>query len=406
MYDVLIELHIHAGLPVWVLLDFTFSSRTVLYADIYHPLIIGMVYCFWMFMVWTKDSDQNKKYSFLYSKYYGFESTEYVLWFLLNLSALCSVHVLFAALKSKVLSTHFMPVRLSSNDSVLIDRNGHIIDSDHEQWDRIRMDALSPPKKKRKRKKHKNKGNHKKEKPLKSKKRKKHKKNKKKKRKKGKLSVISENEIMSDHPEHPSPPRPLPRADDDGDVHVEDEDVNTGTMEENEHINPAVDRSELALFDEDDAGNSIKRGFKNLIAIIEPNKKNIKYVKASSDEETESESDSDSEDGDESEDGSTSSDEDEEEDEENKQGEFERFYSLKGAESDMMSTDEERESGKFFALKTKSMAALLNLSKSLHTITRAAPYRSDMSSIGFSEQETSGLSDDEVAFGLKSGLYG
>merc|ERR1719356_952988 len=78
---------------------------------------------------------------------------------------------------------------------------------------------------------------------------------------------------------------------------------------------------------------------------------------------------------------------------------FDEFYSLE-CHSDFVAADDEIT---FNALKTKSMAALLSLSKQLQSIARPAlQYRSD---IGFSEQETSGMSDDEALFGLKSGLY-
>eukprot|EP01084_Bolivina_argentea_P126144 223414_1 len=150
------------------------------------------------------------------------------------------------------------------------------------------------------------------------------------------------------------------------------------------------------------ASNSIKEGFKNLIAIID-NKHDVKYNKPCkmvvSDVNDESETSSDDDDMEISED-------------ENNVSEYKQFYSLKGNQTDV-TTDDENNNQKyntFNAVKTRSIATLLNLSKKLHTVSNMNKYNINVtknnykSEIEYSEQETSGMSDDEMKFGLKSGL--
>eukprot|EP01084_Bolivina_argentea_P083069 150414_1 len=176
-YNVLLEFNIHGIIPILILFDFIFSSRTALYIDIYQPLIIGIIYCLWTFIIWTDDTNKNEVTSYLYEKYFSFELNEFILWFLLNISGLCFIHLTFAFIKSKVLSKHFMPIQLSTNHIVIIDKNGNIIDSKSIQYDKLRVltgkkSKIKKPKNKKKDKNKKLKSN-KNDKKLKSKKKKK-----------------------------------------------------------------------------------------------------------------------------------------------------------------------------------------------------------------------------------------
>lgn len=150
------ECHIHGVVPLLVLFDFTFSSRAVLHRDIYHPMLIGTVYCWWTVLIDGLMADDHTNESAvkppaiigvdgaddslsLYDRYYEFEDQEFILWFLLNLSALCGVHSIAAFLKSKALSTHFVPIRLSSDRTVWIDRNGNIKKNECADSERLKL---------------------------------------------------------------------------------------------------------------------------------------------------------------------------------------------------------------------------------------------------------------------------
>merc|ERR1712172_30544 len=45
VYEVAMEAQIHGVVPLLILFDFAFSSRSVLHRDVYHSLLIGTVYC-------------------------------------------------------------------------------------------------------------------------------------------------------------------------------------------------------------------------------------------------------------------------------------------------------------------------------------------------------------------------
>eukprot|EP00484_Ammonia_sp_Unknown_P002495 CAMPEP_0197076658 /NCGR_PEP_ID=MMETSP1384-20130603/212227_1 /TAXON_ID=29189 /ORGANISM="Ammonia sp." /LENGTH=710 /DNA_ID=CAMNT_0042515517 /DNA_START=1 /DNA_END=2134 /DNA_ORIENTATION=+ len=521
-YDILLEFHIHAVIPVLILFDFTFSSRTVLYIDIYQPLIIGIVYCLWTYLIFTDvtsksdgESTDDEKPSYFYDRYYYFEINDFVVWFILNLSALCGVHLIFSFIKFKVLSMHFLPIQLSSNHTVLIDRNGHIVNSKHKQYEKIK--TLKPKKrKKNKRKKDEpaqldddeeeeevalningndndnkqgdevqqqpkdvkpgksKKSKHSKKKQKKHKKEaaksppeairedqdpetKKRKKNKRKKDEPAQLDDEEEEEEVAlningndnkqddEVQQQPKDAKPgkskkskhskkkqkkhkkeaakSPPADEDAMNDAESpkekpskpqkqNKTNTSTMSKDE-CHDDEDKEDKALIAPNNepktnsvkhskqSTNSIKQGFKNLIAIVDANEADMKAKsneRESDDDEEESDSSTTS--------GDDEEDDDEEESEEDPQQhkqQVQRFYSLKGNESDMV-TDDENGGDAFKAIRTKSMAALLSLSKSLHTISSSykasGVYKSEIE-----YSETSGISDEEIQFGLKSGLY-
>eukprot|EP01083_Nonionella_stella_P078786 215813_1 len=154
--------------------------------------------------------------------------------------------------------------------------------------------------------------------------------------------------------------------------------------------------------EEIDEDNSIKKGFQNLIAIIEPNKGNILYQNAAAEyalTATDSNTDDDDED-------ATATATDDESDDDDKMMNYNdrvrRFYSF---ESDAASDDPcANNAATFNALKTKSLQTLLNLSKKLNTVSvvQRSCYKSEVS-IEYDEQETSEF--DDSALGLKSGLY-
>ena len=148
-----------------------------------------------------------------------------------------------------------------------------------------------------------------------------------------------------------------------------------------------------------DSGNAIKQGFKNLISIIEPNQHEVEYTKGIlSADSTSSESWTDD------------SDESDDDGLENDSDAVKRFYSLKGNDDDISQTDndEDDDQGTFNAIKTKSLATLLNLSKKLTNISLPNGYsQSNRSEIEYSEQEsyiTSGC-ESSAQVGLKSGWY-
>jgi len=440
-YDVLLEVHIHAITPVLILFDFTFSSRTVLYADIYQPLCVGVIYCTWTYLVYTTqwssslslDADDGDAHavSYMYQHYYDAEINDFMVWFLSNLSALCCVHLAFAFIKIKVLSTHFLPIQLASNQILLIDRNGNVVNSKHKQYHVLQ--SLTKGRKKKRTPKNKNHNDDDDKEVVKMEKKKEKKKKKKgdkKKRKKSKKDQkleqdedaavqaahhdeldINEKERESKHRKSDKLALSIePPKDDDDD----DDDETTFTPTASQTLDE--DKAEHMILiapnerndDDEDApqskrasaapknNNSIKQGFKNLIAIVEPNKQSAQYQAQSTEcDSDESESDSDST-------STSATDSDEDCSDDNgapHDDEFKQFYSLKGNESDVAD-----EHGRFDAVKTKSMAALLSMSQKLHTISDKynAPqtYKSDVDFCC-----TSGVSDDDVHFGLKSGLY-
>merc|ERR1712129_521361 len=145
-----------------------------------------------------------------------------------------------------------------------------------------------------------------------------------------------------------------------------------------DHLSFALD------MDEKESNNAIKQGFRNLISIIEPNQNDVEYTKGVlSPDDTSSESDSDDE--------SDDSD-DLESDLHNDSDRVREFYALKrGDESDQLQSAEDvnDEQGTFDAIKTKSLATLLNLSKKLTNITFPNGYSmTHKSDIDYSEQES------------------
>jgi len=378
----------------------------VLHRDIYHPMIIGAVYCWWTVLIGgvrVEDDALNKTESVsgtesvsdsdphsLYDQYFEFEAQDFVLWFVLNLTALCGVHSIAAFVKSKMLSTHFIPIRLSSDKTVWIDRNGNIKNTESDESEHLKLnqndkygaDSKLKKMKKSKRKKKKNRGR----------------------AKRPKLAAISEHEIMDEEvarvleapkecvvdigkaEKQSSKSKEKSIKNDDGNSdqkQTETESTTTNTVKP-----PKRQRLHFEPVSNGDSTNSIKRGFQNLMSIIEPHSY---AMAANEDEEADSSSDDTST--------SYASGDSVETEDCHDQEHFDEFYSLK-CNSDYVATDDEIS---FNALKTKSMAALLSLSKQLQSIARPAlQYRSDC---GFSEQETSGMSDDEALFGLKSGLY-
>merc|ERR1712208_142021 len=88
----------------------------------------------------------------LYSAYYNLELNDFILWFLLNLSALCFVHLILAFIKTKILAKHFMTIQLTAKHAVIIDKNGNIVEEE-QKYEKVKTNKKKKKRKKRKKKK-------------------------------------------------------------------------------------------------------------------------------------------------------------------------------------------------------------------------------------------------------------
>ena len=116
-YDIVLEIHIHGVIPLLLIFDITFSSRNISIFDTCQPLILGIIYCVWTYIIYTKKDVISYNNTYLYSKYYYYEINNYWLWLILNLVGIIVIHLVSCYFKGIILKNYLKPIQLSHFNS-------------------------------------------------------------------------------------------------------------------------------------------------------------------------------------------------------------------------------------------------------------------------------------------------